>query len=364
MKRWLKYTLLTMVWLGIAAYVIFAAYSVRKQRAGRVVESVEIKIVDSSTVANLVTHAMVEKWIDQSKIRSVGAKVDSVQLADLEYYIASNGFVDEVRCFTTYTGALHVEVTQLRPVIRILLDGYNSYITADGDIFGRPPASSRYTPVVTGSYTPLFRAGFAGNIHDVYTSQKEELEAEMRRIEVKNIYPLYAERVKIREQLKEVNSRFINRRFGEGRKAFDKRVDDLKKLNSVERAELVRRSHDNDLAIEREQRKQKVYAEREKKLKKKYKDFINLITFVNVVENDKFWSSEIVQIVATESTNNDLRLELIPRSGDHTIMFGTLHDVREKLDNAKTFYQEVLPTEGWHKFKSINVEYKNQVVCK
>ncbi|MFI3316377.1 MAG: hypothetical protein SNF93_02200 [Rikenellaceae bacterium] len=364
MEKWQKYTLFSLAWLGVAAYIIFAATSARSYHKALRVSDVKISVIDSSAVANLVSRSMVEKWIKESKIQIKGQAVDSLRLVDLEEYISASGFVERVNCYTTYSGELHIEVSQLRPIIRVMLNGYNSYITQEGYVFARPASSSRYTQVVTGSYTPLFRAGYSGNIHQVYRAQHEEIEAELRRSETKDIYPLYAQRVKIREELRTVNSRYIDRRFGEGRKAFDERVAQLKERNANDRARLQRESYENDKAIEKEQRKQKVYIDKQKKLEKKYKDFINLITFVKIVENDKFWSSEIVQIVASESTSGDLRLELIPRSGEHTIIFGECREIEEKLKNAKKFYREVLPHQGWGKFKSINVEYKNQIVCK
>ncbi|MFI3323714.1 MAG: hypothetical protein SNI45_02910 [Rikenellaceae bacterium] len=364
MKRWIKYTLYSLLWAAVVAYIGFATFSTRRHRSQQRVEQINIKIVDSSAVANLVTRAMVERWIDESKIRTVGEHLDSLRLAELEHYIEINGFVKQAKCYSSRNGALHIEISQLRPVLRILLDGYNSYITADGFVFGRPALSSRYTQVTTGSYVPMFRAGYSGYIEDVYRSAYEELEAEIRRNELKNIYPLYAQRVKLREQLRTVNSRYTNRRLGESRKSFEGRVEELRERNSKERTQIVRDSKALEQKIAREEEKQKVYEERQKKLDKKYKDLINLITFVNVVDNDKFWRSEIVQIVATESANGALRLELIPRSGEHTIIFGELNDVEEKLKYTKTFYREVLTKEGWAKYKSINVEYKHQIVCK
>ncbi|MFI3332523.1 MAG: hypothetical protein SNI51_00700 [Rikenellaceae bacterium] len=364
MKIWLRYTLYTILWIGVVAYIIFAAYSVRSHRSTLKVEHLEIEIVDSSAISNLVSRSMVEGWIKQSGINTKGEKIDSLKLTSLERYIANSGFVDQVKCYLTYSGVLRVEVSQLRPVFRILLDGYNSYITADGNIFQRPAASSRYVPVVTGSYTPLFTAGYNGPIEELYKAKCEEVENEIERIENRDLYPLYAKRNQIRAELKMVNSRYTRRRFGESAKECDKRVADLKALNSADRARLSGEAHNVAVEIDRVKAKQKVYSERQKKFEKKYQDLINLITFVNVVENDKFWSSEIVQIDATSSTNGDLLLELIPRSGDHTIIFGEVVDVVDRLDKAKTFYKEVLPKVGWLEFKSINIEYDSQIVCK
>jgi cell division protein FtsQ len=58
---------------------------------------------------------------------------------------------------------------------------------------------------------------------------------------------------------------------------------------------------------------------------------------------------------------------LIPLIGNQTIMFGAANSdqaVREKLDKLKTFYFEGLPYEGWNRYESINLKYRNQIVCK
>ncbi len=364
MKIWLRYTLYTILWIGVVAYVVFAAFRVRSYRRSLKVERVEVEIVDSSALNNLVSRSMVEGWIAKSKIRTIGESVDSLEITDLEHYIAESGFVADAKCYTTYSGLLRVEVSQLRPVLRLLIDGFNSYVTAEGYIFQRPAASSRYVPVVTGSYSPLFTAGYSGSFEELYRVKFEELETEIDRIEERDLYPLYSERIKLREELRKVNSRYTRRRFGESSRECDERVEKLKKLNSDDRTRITRALHDVAEKIERVGQKQKVYREQQKKLEKKYQDFINLITFVKIVENDKFWSSEIVQIVASSTTKGDLQLELIPRSGDHTITFGEVVDIEERLDNAKTFYRKVMPHVGWQQFKSISVEYRDQIVCK
>ncbi len=364
MKVWLRYTLYTLLWIGVVAYIIFATYSVRAYRSALIVDSVEIEIVDSSAISNLISRSMVEGWIKKSGIKTKGQRADSLQLTSLERYIANSGFVDKVKCYITHSGVVRVEVSQLRPVLRVLFDGYNSYVTAEGYVFQLPVASSRYVPVVTGSYSPLFAAGYSGSLEELYRAKCEEIDGEIKRIEKRDLYPLYTKRNELRAELKVVNSRYTRRRFGESAKECDERVAELKDRNSRDRARISRELHLVALEIDRVVSRQKVYSERQKKFEKKYQDLINLITFVNVIENDRFWSSEIVQIDAKSSTNGDLLLELIPRSGDHTIIFGEVVDVVDRLDNAKVFYKEVLPNIGWHEFKSISVEFKSQIVCK
>ena len=120
---------------------------------------------------------------------------------------------------------------------------------------------------------------------------------------------------------------------------------------------------ENDKKIDAVTARQEAEYEKQKKLQKRYEDFLKLINFVKYIEQDSFWRAEIVQIVASTMSSGDLRLELIPRSGNYTVSFGTVDDVEEKLDKLLTFYENGLRNIGWESFRRISVEYKGQVVC-
>lgn len=75
--------------------------------------------------------------------------------------------------------------------------------------------------------------------------------------------------------------------------------------------------------------------------------------------NDDFLRSFIDQIYITENKE----IELVPKIGSQNIIFGNADDAAEKLENLKTFYQKVMCNINWHTYKSINLKYKNQVVC-
>ncbi|MEO5990254.1 MAG: hypothetical protein ABIP68_01350 [Ferruginibacter sp.] len=60
----------------------------------------------------------------------------------------------------------------------------------------------------------------------------------------------------------------------------------------------------------------------------------------------------------------DKELELYPSIGNHKIIFGEAIDFKEKFEKLKVFYTEGLnKTDGWNKYSTINIKYKNQVVC-
>ena len=55
--------------------------------------------------------------------------------------------------------------------------------------------------------------------------------------------------------------------------------------------------------------------------------------------------------------------ELIPLVGKQLIILGDANDIKEKFDNLQIFYKQGLSHEGWDKYDTINLKYRNQVVC-
>jgi len=87
------------------------------------------------------------------------------------------------------------------------------------------------------------------------------------------------------------------------------------------------------------------------------KDIYYLIGFIN--SND-FWSAQIDQIYV----DNHDEIDLIPRVGNHLVHLGSADNFEGKLRNLRAFYDKVLPEVGWNKYSSINLAYKDQIVCK
>jgi cell division protein FtsQ len=86
----------------------------------------------------------------------------------------------------------------------------------------------------------------------------------------------------------------------------------------------------------------------------------DIYPLVNYINDDKFWSAQIDQIYVD---GND-EIDLIPRAGNQQIHLGTTENYEGKLRNLEAFYDKVLPEVGWNKYSSINLEFKDQIVCK
>ncbi|MDR2691266.1 MAG: hypothetical protein LBB73_03075 [Dysgonamonadaceae bacterium] len=84
-----------------------------------------------------------------------------------------------------------------------------------------------------------------------------------------------------------------------------------------------------------------------------------LYDFVNYLQKDKFWDSQIAQIYVTA----DQDIILTPVVGNHRIILGKIENYKENLDKLQTFYEKGLNKIGWNRYSTINLTYKNQIVC-
>ncbi len=85
-------------------------------------------------------------------------------------------------------------------------------------------------------------------------------------------------------------------------------------------------------------------------------DVFKLITLLN---EDDFLKSMISQVYI----NPKKEFELIPVAGEQLIMLGNTDNISVKFDKLLSFYMNIVPRKGWDKYKTINLEYENQVIC-
>ena len=86
----------------------------------------------------------------------------------------------------------------------------------------------------------------------------------------------------------------------------------------------------------------------------------SLLSFAQYLEKNSYWNSMVEQIHVV----NENDVELIPRVGSHVVKLGSLDNFEQKLRKLDVFYRNGMPAVGWNTYKTINLEYSNQVVCK
>lgn len=80
---------------------------------------------------------------------------------------------------------------------------------------------------------------------------------------------------------------------------------------------------------------------------------------IQFIDQNEYWKKMISQITLLQ--NGDVVMQ--PQIGDYTILFGKPEDLEIKFKKIDMFFRDILPTKGWDAYKSVNVAFKNQIVC-
>ena len=77
------------------------------------------------------------------------------------------------------------------------------------------------------------------------------------------------------------------------------------------------------------------------------------------IDQNEFLQKEITQLYL----NKHNEFEMIPLVGRHKIIFGTTENSAEKFEKLIAFYQQAKRNGAWGKYKTVNLKYKEQIVC-
>ncbi|WP_258103539.1 cell division protein FtsQ/DivIB [Marinoscillum sp. MHG1-6] len=85
-------------------------------------------------------------------------------------------------------------------------------------------------------------------------------------------------------------------------------------------------------------------------------DLLELLTFI---QRDKFWNAQIAELVIEK----DGEIVMLPQVTKQEIAFGMPDNYEKKFRKLKLFYKEILPNKGWNTYSSVNLKFKDQIVC-
>lgn len=80
---------------------------------------------------------------------------------------------------------------------------------------------------------------------------------------------------------------------------------------------------------------------------------------IQYIERNKFWKAQITQL--TIDANGEIMM--LPQVGNQIIYFGTPDDMEKKFTRLTVYYKNIIPVKGWSAYKTVNVKYKDQIIC-
>jgi len=85
----------------------------------------------------------------------------------------------------------------------------------------------------------------------------------------------------------------------------------------------------------------------------------NLHKLLQFIEQDEFWRAQIAHLYVKK----DGEIEMIPQITRQKIIFGLPEDFDKKFERLKIFYTKILPVKGWNTYTTVNLKFKDQIIC-
>lgn len=86
----------------------------------------------------------------------------------------------------------------------------------------------------------------------------------------------------------------------------------------------------------------------------------NAISLAQAISTDSYWNRQIGQVDV--ASNGDFIL--YTNAGSQTVIFGDASEAGFKLKKLSAFYRNILPTEKGPEYKTVNIKYGDQIICK
>ncbi|MCM1311710.1 MAG: cell division protein FtsQ [Bacteroides sp.] len=149
----LRFSFFVILFLGVAAYVIYAMVNMSKTDPEELCTDIVLNIKDSS-YASFVDSVKVKDMLKSAKLYPKGLQMKEVDTRGIENELRKNEFIETVECYKSTKGKLCVNVVQRTPVIYILPDNAAGYFI---DRTGKIIPNTNYVAniiVATGNLTP------------------------------------------------------------------------------------------------------------------------------------------------------------------------------------------------------------------
>ena len=172
-----------LIWIPIFFYLIIISGFISESEEGLLCNAIRINIMDSTNI-KFINQGDILRLLAQNNRKILGEPLSLINLKELELFLMSHQAIKNSELYFTEKGKLNIEITQHKPVVRIINSmnkGY--YIAEDGYII---PLSKYFSPYVTVA---------SGYIHEPFDIRKTNniMDSDIKNVNKKEkvIYDIY-----------------------------------------------------------------------------------------------------------------------------------------------------------------------------
>lgn len=133
----LKIILVSLLFLGLTGYVVFAMIGMSKPDPDAKCTAVQL-VVKKNPNANFINEKEVETMLRKANLYPKGKSMSSVSTKAIEDIIRDNDFIEKVECYKTSNNNLCINIEQRTPILFVIPEGSDGYfVDAKGNVMKR-----------------------------------------------------------------------------------------------------------------------------------------------------------------------------------------------------------------------------------
>ena len=132
MSKLVKFTLVSLLTLGLMAYVIYAVFFLSGPDEEERCSAVELVVEKDDEASMFVDEKDIETILKNANMYPKGMLMRNVDTEKIEEVIKKNEFISKVECYKSANGKLCISAEQRVPVIFVIPDGKDGYFVDEG----------------------------------------------------------------------------------------------------------------------------------------------------------------------------------------------------------------------------------------
>ena len=85
----------------------------------------------------------------------------------------------------------------------------------------------------------------------------------------------------------------------------------------------------------------------------------DLLRLLHFIREDPFWHAQVAEMYIDRNMN----ITMYTQVSKQRIEFGKPEQLEDKFRKLRIFYKEILPARGWNTYESVNLKFRNQIIC-
>jgi len=163
-----------LIWVFVVAYLAVSMSFVTKKRKLVVCQAINVTIMDSSR-NQFVTQSDIIEFLRQPDMNVVGNPITSINTKKIEAEILNYYSVKNAEVFVNVNGEINVEVTQRKPIVRIInKKGESYYIDQEGAIMPLSAKFASHVLIANGHIVEPFEVNRTQKINCDISSEEFE----------------------------------------------------------------------------------------------------------------------------------------------------------------------------------------------